>query len=119
MHRWGAAAVVSGLLAWTALATPLSVTIGEYFAYYDPQSDPERLEYHRDLAAHVYTAGHWLGQLVAAFAGVWLVARSRAYRPATVIRAALIGALLGLGTGTVAIAAGIRRLPACSARTRV
>jgi hypothetical protein len=110
MPRWGVVAVVGGLLAWTALATPLNVGVGEYLAYYDPQSDPERLEYHRDLAAHVYTAGHWFGQVVAAFAGVWLVARSRAYRPATVLRAALIGAVLGLGTGTVAIAVGIRQM---------
>ncbi|MDG4829299.1 hypothetical protein O7627_08270 [Solwaraspora sp. WMMD1047] len=110
MPRWGAAVVVAGLLAWAALATPLSVTVGEYFAYYDPQSDPERLAHHRDLAAHVYTTGHWFGQLIAALVGVWLVARSGAYRPATVIRAALIGVLLGLGTGTVAIAAGIPRL---------
>ncbi|AGZ43972.1 hypothetical protein AFR_28555 [Actinoplanes friuliensis DSM 7358] len=97
---------------WTALATPLSVAIGEYFAYYDPQSDPERLEYHRDLAAHVYTAGHWFGQLVAALLGVWWVARSGAYRPATVLRAAATGAVLGLGTGAVAIAAGIRPMRA-------
>jgi hypothetical protein len=108
MRRWGPPAVVVGLLAWTVLATPLSVAIGEYFAYYDPQSDAERLEYHRDLAAHVYTAGHWLGQLVAALAGVWLVTRSGAYRPATVVRAALTGGVLGLVTGTAAIAAGIR-----------
>ena len=101
-------AVVGGLLAWTALSTPLSVAVGEYFAYYDPQSDPERLEYHRDLAAHVYTAGHWFGQLVAAFAGVWLVARSGACRPATAVRAVLTGAVLGLGNGIVAIAAGVR-----------
>jgi hypothetical protein len=107
MRRWGAAVVVGGLLAWTALATPVSVAIGELFAYYDPQSDPERLEYHRDLAVHVYTAGHWFGQLVAALAGVWLVARSPAYRPATILRAAVTGAVLGIGTGTVAIAAGI------------
>jgi hypothetical protein len=110
LRRWGAAAVVGGLLGWTALATPLSVTVGEYFAYYDPQSDPERLEYHRDLAAQVYTAGHWLGQLIAAFAGVWLVTRSTAHRPATAIRAALIGTALGLGTGAVAIAAGIPQM---------
>lgn len=108
MRRWVVAAVVGVLLAWTALVTPLSVAIGEYFAYYDPQSDPERLEYHRDLAAHVYTAGHWLGQLVAALAGVWLVARSRVYRPATLVLAALTGAVLGLATGAVAIAAGLR-----------
>jgi hypothetical protein len=108
MRRWVPAATVVGLLAWTALATPLSVAIGEYLAYYDPQSDPERLEYHRDLAAHVYTAGHWLGQLVAALAGAWLVGRSGAYRLATGIRAALAGGVLGVGTGTVAIAAGIR-----------
>jgi hypothetical protein len=112
MRRWGAAAVVGGLFAWTALATPVSVAIGEFFAYYDPQSDPERLAYHRDLAAHVYTAGHWFGQLVAALAGVWLVARSGAYRPATVLRAAVAGAVLGIGTGTVAIAAGIRPMRA-------
>ncbi|WP_433376681.1 hypothetical protein ACQPZX_08290 [Actinoplanes sp. CA-142083] len=108
MRRWAPVAVVGGLLAWTALAAPLSVTIGEYFAYYDPQSDPERLEFHRDLAAHVYTAGHWLGQLVAALAGAWLVARSGAYRPAIIGRAALAGAALGLLVGAVAIAAGIR-----------
>ncbi|GAA0552674.1 hypothetical protein GCM10010172_38890 [Paractinoplanes ferrugineus] len=92
------------LLAWTALATPLSVTIGEYFAYYDPQSDPERLAYHRDLAAHVYTAGHWLGQLLAALAGAWLVTRRPG--PATMLRVALAGGLLGLFTGVVAILAG-------------
>ncbi|GIM91797.1 hypothetical protein [Paractinoplanes toevensis] len=108
MRRWAPVAVVGGLLAWTALATPLSVAVGEYFAYYDPQSDPERLEFHRDLAAHVYTTGHWLGQLVAALAGAWLVARSGVYRPATIGRAALAGVLLGLVTGAVAIAAGIR-----------
>ncbi|WP_189330872.1 hypothetical protein [Actinoplanes ianthinogenes] len=102
MRRWVAPAVAGGLLVWTALATPLSVAIGEYFAYYDPQSDPERLEYHRDLAAHVYTAGHWFGQFVAAFAGAWVVTRSGSYR-----RAALAGLLLGLGTGAVAIAAGV------------
>ncbi|MFI5896840.1 hypothetical protein ACIA5D_42740 [Actinoplanes sp. NPDC051513] len=112
MRRWAPVAVVGGLLAWTALATPLSVAIGEYFAYYDPQSDPERLEFHRDLAAHVYTAGHWLGQLVAALAGAWLVARSGAYRPATIGRAVLAGGVLGLVTGTVAIAAGIRPMRA-------
>jgi hypothetical protein len=99
--------VVGGLLAWTALATPLSVAIGKYLAYYDPQSDPERLEFHRDLAVHVYTAGHWLGQLVAALAGAWLVARSDTYRPAAIGRAALAGGVLGLVTGTVAIAVGI------------
>jgi hypothetical protein len=112
MRRWGAGAVVGGLLAWTALATPVSVAIGEFFAYYDPQSDPERLEYHRDLAAHVYTAGHWWGQLVAALVGVWLVARSGAYRLATVLWAAVTGAVLGIGTGAVAIAAGIRPMRA-------
>lgn len=108
MPRWGVVVVVGGLVAWTALATPLSVGIGEYFAYYDPQSDPERLEYHRDLAAHVYTAGHWVGQTVAAVAGAWLVARSGAYRHATALRAALVGAVLGLGVGVVAIVAGLR-----------
>lgn len=95
---------------WTALVTPLSVAIGEYFAYYDPQSDAERLEYHRDLAAHVYTAGHWLGQFLAALGGAWLVARSGTYRPAAVARAVLAGVLLGLATGVVAIAAGLRQL---------
>jgi hypothetical protein len=65
------------------------------------------LAYHRDLAAHVYTAGHWFGQLVAALAGVRLVAHSGAYRPATVLWAAVTGAVLGVGTGAVAIAAGI------------
>ena len=107
MRRWAAPAVLAGLLVWTALATPLSVAVGEYFAYYDPQSDPERLEYHRDLAAHVYTAGHWLGQLLAALAGAWLVGRARAYRPAVAVRAALTGSALGLATGAVAIVAGM------------
>ncbi|GAA2592359.1 hypothetical protein GCM10010435_83880 [Winogradskya consettensis] len=77
MPRWGAVAIVGGLLAWTALATPLNVAVGEYLAYYDPQSDPQRLEYHRDLAVHVYTAGHWFGQLVAAVTGAWLVSPAR------------------------------------------
>jgi hypothetical protein len=104
----GPSAVVGGLLAWTALATPLAVAVGEYFAYYDPQSDPERLEYHRDLAAHVYTAGHWLGHLVAALAGAWLVTRAGGYRPATIARAALAGGVLGVATGAVAIVAGLR-----------
>jgi hypothetical protein len=103
MRRWVPPAAVGGLLAWTALATPLSVGIGQFVAYHDPQSDLERLEYHRDLAAHVYTAGHWLGQLVAAFAGVWLVTRSGTYRWGTVIRT---GAVLGLATATVAVVAG-------------
>jgi hypothetical protein len=107
MRRWAPVAVVGGLLVWTALATPLSLAVGEYFAYYDPQSEPEELEFHRDLAAHVYTAGHWFGQLVAALAGAWLVARSGAYRPATIGRAALAGSALGLLVGAVAIAAGM------------
>jgi hypothetical protein len=108
MRRWVPWSVVGGLVAWTALATPLSVGIGEYFAYYDPQSDPERLEYHRDLAAHVYTAGHWFGQVVAALAGVWLVTRSGRYRLPTAGRAVLAGGAVGLVTGAVAVAAGIR-----------
>lgn len=108
MRRWVPPAVVGGLLAWTALVTPLSVGIGEYFAYYDPQSDPERLEYHRDLAAHVYTAGHWFGHLVAAFAGVWLVTHAGAYRRAALVRAALAGGALGVVVATVGVASGVR-----------
>jgi hypothetical protein len=112
MRRWIPVATIGALLVWAALATPLSVAIGGYFAYYDPQSDPERLEYHRDLAVHVYTAGHWLGQLVAALGGAWLVGGSGAYRLATAGRAAVAGGVLGLVTGTVAIAAGIPALRA-------
>ncbi len=113
MPRWSAtAAVVGGLLVWTALVTPLSVAVGEQFAYYDPQTDPQRLLYHRDLAVHVYTAGHWLGQLVAALAGVRLVTRAEAYSRATVVRAALAGAVLGLATATVAVLAGLRPMRA-------
>ena len=108
MRRWVPPAVVGGLLAWTALVTPLSVGIGEYFAYYGPQSDPERLEYHRDLAAHVYTAGHWFGHLVAAFAGVWLVTHAGAYRRAALVRAALAGGALGVVVATVGVASGVR-----------
>lgn len=102
MRRWVATAA-AGLLLWTALVTPLSVAIGDYLAYYDPQSDPERFEHHRDLAVHVYTAGHWLGQLVAALTGVRLV---------TAGRAAAAGGILGLVTGVVAIVAGLRPLRA-------
>ncbi|GAA4609102.1 hypothetical protein GCM10023107_89950 [Actinoplanes octamycinicus] len=98
------------MVAWTVLVTPLSIAIGEYFAYYDPQSDPERLQYHRDLAAHVYTAGHWAGQLVAALAGAWLVVRAGGYHRAVVLHAALTGGLLALVTGTVAVAAGAGRM---------
>jgi hypothetical protein len=82
-----------------------SLTIGEYFAYSDPQSDRERLEYHRDLAAHVYTAGHWLGQLAGTSRG-----RRRPGRRAAIGRAALAGGVLGLLVGSVAIAVGIRPL---------
>ncbi len=61
----------------------------------------------RHLAAHVYTAGHWLGQLVAALAGAWLVARAGGYSRATAGRAAAAGGVLGLVIGAVAIVAGM------------
>ncbi|WP_041832507.1 hypothetical protein [Actinoplanes sp. N902-109] len=110
MRRWVPPVVVGGLLGWTVLVMPLSVGIGKYLAYYDPQSDAELLEYHRDVAAHVYTAGHWAGQLVAALAGVWLVRRAGEFRPATITWAGFSGALLGLGTTAVAIAVGVPAL---------
>jgi hypothetical protein len=107
MRRASVLVVFGGLLAWAVVVTTLSVGVGDYLAYYDPQTDSERLEYHRDLAMHVYTAGYWLGQLIAAAAGARLVADAGGYSRTTVLRAAEAGGLLGLVVGAVAIVAGL------------
>jgi hypothetical protein len=111
MRRWIWPAAVAGLVIWPVLSWSLSEGIGHMFAYYDPQSDDERLEERGDLAVHIYTAGHWLGQLVSALAGAHLVQRSGRL---VVARAVLAGTVLAALTGSAALAVGsihVRSLP--------